>query len=326
MLFEAERALRGGYRAWLRGELGKAISLLESSRGAAPDSVDPLYPLARALSESGEGERALAVIGEAIAREPANPAGPLYRAIILHDHGDFAGARRDLDRVPAPNPLAQALRGLGALGEHGGCSPLAGPIPITPAARWIADAAGRILGVLEVEFHARGADAMDFHHKLFSPRANPADDHPARKRPRALARPKEWRLEVESAFRSKDFDRVEGLHNDVQADWSDTITQVHRAFALIALGREKGALIEIARHLLSQPEDADFHFLAGVAYARAGRCREAGWAFTRAARLADLDVESVIRDLASKITGRIAWQDEPEGPRMPSHPAVPGVD
>ena len=82
----------------------------------------------------------------------------------------------------------------------------------------------------------------------------------------------------------------------------------------------------IAAHLRSQPEDADFHFLAGVAHAKAGRCREAGWAFTRAARLAVLDVESVIRDLASKITGRIVWLDASEGPRMPSHPALPGVD
>ena len=326
MSFEAERALQKGYRAWLRGELEKAISLLESARGAPPGSIDPLYPLARALSESGEAERALALIGEAIDREPANPAGPLFRAIILHDQGDFAGSRADLDRVPPPNPLVQALRALGVLCEQGRCSPPADPVPIAPAARWIADAAGRILAVLEVDLHASGADAIDFHHKLFSPRADAVDAPSARKSPRAFARPKEWRLEVESAFRAKEFTRVESLHDGVQDAWIDTITEVHRVFALLTLDRERAALAAIAAHLRSQPEDADFHFLAGVAHAKAGRCREAGWAFTRAARLADLDVESVIRDLASKITGRIVWLDVPEGPRMPSHPALPGVD
>jgi hypothetical protein len=249
------------------------------------------------------------VIGEAIAREPANPAGALFRAIILHDHGDFAGARRDLDSVPAPNPLVQALRGLGLLCERGGCSPPADPVPIAPAARWIADAAGRILAVLEVGLQASGADAMDFHHKLFSPHVDPPA-LPAQKRHRAIAGPREWRQEVENAFRSRDFDRVEILHDGVKEGWSDTVTQVHRVFALVALGKEKVALTAIARQLLAQPEDADFHFLAGVAHAKAGRCREAGWAFTRAARLADLDVESVLRDLASKITGRIVWRDE----------------
>jgi Flp pilus assembly protein TadD len=309
MLFEAERALQGGYRAWLHGELRKAISLLEASRAAAPGSADALFPLARALSEAGEQDRALSVIGEAVAREPSNPASFLFRAIILLDHGDAAGARADLDRVPASNPLALALRGLAAACERGAGS-AAAPTAIAPAARWIADAAGRLLALLEVDFHAERRDeALGLHHNLFSPGPAEGPRASGAPRPGAFARAKDWRAEVDGAFRSRDFEHVERLHADatVPEAWHDAATRVHRAFALIALGREGIALRSIAAHLQAWPRSADLHFLAGLAHSMAGRRREAGWAFARAARLADVEVESVLRDVASRITGRFAW-------------------
>jgi Flp pilus assembly protein TadD len=311
MLFEAERALRHGYRAWLRGELGKAISLLETSRAATPGSIDPLYPLSRALSESGEHDRAIAAIGEAIAAEPANPAGRLFRAIILLDHGDVAAARMDLEGIGESNPLRAALGALAAMAERGArADGPAGPVEIAHAARWIADAAGRILAVLEADLHAEHeGEAIDVHHGLFSTEADRARAGSSPEPRPPPVRASDRRAALARAFHDKDFQAVEQLHGDPAAneDWRDTAARAQAAFALIALGKEDGALACIREWLESDPESLGLHFLAGVAHARAGRRREAGWSFTRAARLGDTEVEEFLRELSTKMAGKIVW-------------------
>src|SRR5688572_14738856 len=96
MAFESEKAQLAGCSAWLRGELDLAVERLEAALRARPGAPDALYALARALSERGELDRALLTIAEAISRDPAGEAGPLFRAIILHDHEGGPGAREAL--------------------------------------------------------------------------------------------------------------------------------------------------------------------------------------------------------------------------------------
>lgn len=305
----AERALREGYRAWLQGELDRAVAAFGAASLASPGSPDPLLYLSRALSEKNDRDRALSVIDEAIALDPAGASGRLYRAIILLDHGD-PGAAAALS-ISKKSHLGAALLVLAGVGAADG-SPLSLPAP----ARWIPDAAGRLLSFLEARLLARGEDWIDLHHAVFTggPEAS-VPEHPAEPAkptsPEAAkpSSPKGWWKALDSAFARKDYRNVIDLHTDGSAkeSWQDLHSSAYRIFAHIACGEERTALELVKALRPGHPSSADLHFLEGLAHARAGRPRESAWSFARAARFADMEVDEVIRSVSAKAGQPIHW-------------------
>jgi hypothetical protein len=307
----AERALREGYRAWLEGELDRAVAALEAASLASPGSPDPLLYLSRALSEKNDRDRALSVIDESIALDPSGASGRLYRAIILLDHGD-PGAASALSSSKSSH-LGAALLVLAGEGTADG-SPLSLPAP----ARWIPDAAGRLLSLLEARLLARGEDWIDIHHAVFS--GGPEASAPERPAEAAHAKPstpkdatscsaKEYWSALESAFARKDYRTIIGLHADggAKESWQDLHSSAYRIFAHIACGEERAALELLQALRPGHPSSADLHFLEGLAHARAGRPRESAWSFARAARFADMEVDEVIRSVSAKAGQPIQW-------------------
>ncbi|MBI4606729.1 MAG: tetratricopeptide repeat protein [Planctomycetes bacterium] len=168
MFSPRSRSLREGHDAWLRGDLDLAVERLEACRRARAGLADALFPLARALSERGEPERALAALDEALASAPASEAGRLFRALILIDHGRAAETLRDLEALAPRNVLAGGLRALSGWPENEG-GEASRRLVLPPGALWLADVAGRILARLEMRFfRERPEEALDHHHKLYA--------------------------------------------------------------------------------------------------------------------------------------------------------------
>src|SRR5688572_8805966 len=157
----SERSFREGHGAWLRGDLDRAVAMLEGSMLEAPKSPDPRLFLARALAERKETARALSVIDEAIALDPGGESGPLFRAIILLDAGDpGAGA--------ALAGTTRSYLGAALLALHESADADA-PLVLPAPARWIPDASARLLARLEARLHARGAEGwIDVHHSAYA--------------------------------------------------------------------------------------------------------------------------------------------------------------
>jgi Flp pilus assembly protein TadD len=169
----SSRALRKAFKAWGRGSLDEAQALLERAEGAVPGSLGALFLLARVLAEKGELERALSLIGQAIALRPEGPVPYVFRAMILMDLGREGAARDELERFRDANLLARAFCSLLDLKEkirlRGGTGQVAVKFPLP--ARWIAHVSGRLLALLEEEYLARRkAEAMEFHCSLFEPK------------------------------------------------------------------------------------------------------------------------------------------------------------
>lgn len=203
-----ESLFRRGYRAWLAGDLEEAERCYQSALRERPGSPDALCHYARALSELGRKDKALELLDEAErwsaprsstgategGREPggasageARGADPpasrpsavsrLYRAVVLHDHGDLVEARPIFESLRQENLLARAFLGLLDLREKlvgGGVAVPSTRVKLPLAARWLADVAGRALALLEqVYFASRPADAIEFHWSLFVPESTP---------------------------------------------------------------------------------------------------------------------------------------------------------
>jgi tetratricopeptide (TPR) repeat protein len=271
------RQLIAGSTAWHRGELDRAISILEAAASLQPTSPDPLLPLARARSEAGDLQGALADIDRAIERLPGSPAGPLYRGLILFDHGRLDEAAGQWEPLRAGNHLASALAQLIPLERTTGLPP---SIQLPPWARWFAEIAGRLAGTLETRyFAARPGEALSFHHAF-----------------RATETP---RTPLEQAFARERFAEVEQLAARIAGPDEDE--QMQLAHALLALGKDAEAARCLAASVAQEPSSAVRHFVHGVAHARFGRTREARWCFVRAARLRDYLFDGFLGDLLEKL-------------------------
>jgi len=293
--FARERALQEGTLAWQTGNLQHAVECLEAVLEASPGAVEALFPLARALSECGEVERALKLLEEA-ARTPAEEAAArLYRALTLYDHGDPAQASVEAKPLVGENALAEGLLLLVDLGE-GKVEPRSFPTH----SLWLPDVAGRLLAILEAELYAGDPGAGDrLHHGLYypTPAAGADGDEPqVGPLPASFPSAQAWRHCLEQRFELKRFADVIKLHEqaDAQAGWADLYTDLQHGFALLAEGRAGKASALFKKLVAANPRDADAHFLHGLALTRNGHHREAAWAYVRAARLSDVDVHHVL--------------------------------
>jgi tetratricopeptide (TPR) repeat protein len=330
-MFQAERAFHQGYAAWLAGDLERASERLEAASRAAPAAADPLYPMARTLSERGDREGALSTLERAVALDP-RPAAPLFRGLILYDHGDAAGAREALAQVPRSNPLATALAALLSLPE-GLAAGARLELPL--AARWIAEASGRLLALLEEALVAKREEWLAYHHALYTGEtaAATASSSPApggeegsaevplkteertgearsrRQNPRSPAGA--WRAALEDAFRARAYREVEEAFTrpDVEESWPDLPAKIYRGFALLASGKEGAALRLLAEAGRDHPGEGDLHFLSGLCHTALGRRREAGWSYVRAARAMDVEVDEAAKGLLAKLDITVAWTD-----------------
>ena len=302
--------------------MDRAVRELEAARAAVPASTAVLYHLARALSERNEKERALSTIDEAIAKDPDNSTGRVFRAIILYDHGELSAAREGISGLEETNILASALGALLGLREKlrapaadRGAPPLAISMPL--GARWLSDVAGRLLALLDECLHARfPKEALEMHCSLFVPqrRAPEAQEGsgpgPAGKGALPGSR-KEWLERIETAFLSRRLDEVEALsgREDLPEDWPDLQVVIYRALSLMGLGRDGRALSLLEDEIEKGGPTADGHFLLGLCHARASRLAEAGWCFVRAARAADIEIDQFIQDLLEKLGVQVMWTD-----------------
>ena len=296
----AERDFREGYGAWLRGDLGRAVTLLEAAALEAPGSPDPRLFLSRALAERKDTARALAVIDEAMALDPHGESGPLFRAIILLDAGD-PGASAALAASRRSYLGAALLALLDTAGENG-------PLELPAPARWIPDASGRLLARLEARLLAGGAEGwIDTHHAAFS--GGPEGTSLKKAEPKKpFASAKTWWKALDPAFARKDYARVLELHEDGESEpLRDLASSVLYIFSLIARGEDERArrvALELRRE---HPASEDLHFLEGLALVRSGRSAEAAWCFTRAARFADVDMDDIAVSVSGKLGLAIRW-------------------
>src|SRR3712207_1339412 len=87
-----------------RGELEEGRRLLEGALRAAPDSVEVMHGLARALDLAGERARAMELLERANARAPADPGPACDLAMLYLEHEDDARAERVLAPVLKAHP------------------------------------------------------------------------------------------------------------------------------------------------------------------------------------------------------------------------------
>ena len=294
MFFKLRRRLREGRDAWRNGDLDRAVERLEEYLAGRPGSLDAVFPLARALAERGETERALSLLEPPLSAAKASPsaaAARLFRALILFDAdgGRLGRARPDVESL-AGNPIAAALPELERLAL---CELDSIELTIPRAARWMADVAGRLLAILEVRLEKRlPAEAVGSHLPFF---ANP---NAARRNP------------LEKAFAAGRFDEVERQCARAEREAGLALSEwVLRAFAAVAAGNgaAAGRIIEAARG--ESPRSFDLHFIEGWQHARAGRTAKASWAFTRAACSVDTEIDSVAATLATKTGVTIRLSD-----------------
>jgi len=344
----SSRALRKAFKAWGRGSLDEAQTLLERAEGDLSGNLGALFLLARILAEKGETDRALSLIEKAIALRPEAPVPYVFRSMILLDLGREDAARDELERFRDANLLARAFCGILDLEEklrlQGGAGQVAVKLPV--AARWISHVSGRLLALLEVEYLSRRkAEAMEFHCSIFGPRgpgATPAAEEvredqgvrekegapggkgepPAVTPPRAEASAgsrspraspgsrKECQRAVEDAFRARRHEEVDLLcrGGGPCAPWMEPGLQVLHALSLLCLDKDQQASSLLAGCLRESPSAADFHFLQGLCHARKGLLPSAGWSFCRAARLADVDVDHIAQEIIAKLNLRILFE------------------
>lgn len=273
-----KRAIRAATADWSVGALDRAISTLEPLFDPIPLPPESVYVLARARSERGDCQGALSTLDR-----PTNPpADPrvvkLFRALILYDHGQISGARKQLEDLESSNPIAGAMLSLIQFGADESRAELR----IPRAAAWMADVSGRLLAILESRLAAQGEkELLDAHRPLFLPiAAKPG--HP-----------------IEAAFVESRYEDIERLHAGDDETGPSNVDYL--VFSLIALGKDEKAGVALSRALEERPASDDLHFLCGLLHSRFRRQRDAGWSFVRAARLADVFVGDLIAELSQKL-------------------------
>lgn len=304
-MFRLEKALHSGYQAWQRGDVNTAVEILENVLAERPGALEAIFPLARALHEKGESDRALAVLDGAI-EDLVDKTGALaHRAIIRFDVGDDDGLKHDLQALGSDNPMANALSAL-AGARRGDWK-----IALLPAfSLWNAELVGRLLAILE-ELYAQRRETKDdvFHHRLFSSSAAASDVEKsdgaaaASPLPKSFSKRADWIDELNGRFDARDFDAVLTLarHKDLAEEWLDESSCAFEIFA--SLTREtSGKTLSIAdKALATHGPSLDLHFLRGLALIRNGETSAASHAFVRAARSADTILYDVVTTLALEL-------------------------
>jgi Tfp pilus assembly protein PilF len=87
-----------------RGEAEEGRKLLEEAHAQAPDSVEVLHGLARALDLTGERDRARELLERAHARAPADPDPACDLAMLYLEEGEDARAADILKPVLKAQP------------------------------------------------------------------------------------------------------------------------------------------------------------------------------------------------------------------------------
>jgi len=312
-VFRLERELRRGYRAWQHGELARAIELLERVHAARPFADTVIFPLARALHESGERAHALELLDATIERAARGAqrrwrgrgqGGIVHRATIRYDCGDDAGLASDIARLGEQQPFGRALAALAAA-RAGRWEQARFPV----FAFWNVELAGRMLALLEARWVGQVPAADDtFHHRLFA--ANPPEsplpasspDSAANGSRRGTSR-RAWSQALERAFDGREFATVLARTRaaDLPADWRDPPVRALEVFASISTEAPETAVEAAADTLAACGPSLDLCFLSGLALARAGSTLEAAFAFVRAARSVDGIVHDVLTSLAAEL-------------------------
>ncbi|MCR6629877.1 MAG: tetratricopeptide repeat protein [Magnetospirillum sp.] len=105
------REAAAAYRARKRPD--KAVGLYRRALAQTPDDLGLTMGLARALSESGQGKDALAVVRDEGVQRSRDPSALMLTAELCERHRDFDGARAAYERVLALAPKrVDARRGL----------------------------------------------------------------------------------------------------------------------------------------------------------------------------------------------------------------------
>ena len=316
MTLQSEKALRTGRSAWFRGELETAVNSLQSALRSAENAPEVVYPLARVLSEQGDKAGALEMLEKASSHTHFRRVGEVFRALILYDHGETTAARESLSHLDKTNALGVCLLGLLDFDPD-----THRQLRIHRGGRWVSDIAGRLLAVLEQELHrSPDADVDTFHQRLFTSHDDPAvaanPEKPAPLETKAGATESfgscaQWWEALERAMRQGDHDRLITLHDraDVPEKWRDVYAGLFKTFSLLASGRDKTADTVLAKLLQENGALVWTHFLAGLAAIRRDHRREAIAAFVRSTRIADIDMDRVIQELAKNLKIEIELVD-----------------
>ena len=300
-MFRLEKALHSGCQAWHRGDVVTAVEILQNVLAERPGALEALFPLARALHEKGESDRALTMLDVAV-EDLVDKTGELaHRALIRFDLGDGDGLSRDLAALGSDNPMASALSAL-ASARRGDWQ-----TALLPAfSLWNAELVGRLLAALE-ELHAqrREMNDDDFHHRLFSAHPAHADAGQAadpRPLPESFSKRTDWSNELVGRFDAHDLDAVLVLaRHENAADWHDDASRPLEVFASLAREPVAEALRLVDEALASVGPGLDLHFLRGLALIHDGKTSAASHAFVRAARCDDTVIHDVVTALAREL-------------------------
>ncbi len=301
----SRKALATGYRAWQRGEVDRAIELLEPLAAASPSDRAVVFPFARALHEGGDSERALELLDALLADDGGGSDGAgdgrVHRALVRFDTGDDAGLETDLARMGPDNQMTAALEGLRRARD-------ADPSDVRlPAfALWNAEVVGRLLALLE-ERHLSKADcsADEFHHDLYRPEGESGRGDPDTPLSRAMSfrAAGDWVDAVEGAFVGGEWEEVLRLVDleSVPDAWHGAPAIWYSAYSAYAHLPAAKATRRVERHIARHGPEYDLWFIAGLCRTRDGDRSRAGFAFTRATRQEDVQLHRVLMALAERL-------------------------
>ncbi|MEM7234637.1 MAG: hypothetical protein AAF517_20830 [Planctomycetota bacterium] len=295
----SEHHIERAVSAWKRGNLSQASEWLKPLYEASPNWVDAACPYARVLHEMGESDRALEVL-EPIVESPAAPSGlGVHRALIAWDIENEELLERDLSRLSETNRSGPALRSLSAARRGDWSS-----VKFTEAELWTSEVAGRFLSLLLREFTNRVEPSEDrFHHRTFCLEPLPAEGDVARdpEAPSGGWTVNAWDEALRELFRHRRFaEFVELWDLDAAKEWKEGLS---REYLLVSHYASSSAHVALkhAKRVASESPEVSTQYLYGLCATRAGETTEARRALVASARLDDLAVNEVIRQLASEL-------------------------
>ncbi|HWA53842.1 MAG TPA: O-antigen ligase family protein [Solirubrobacterales bacterium] len=106
-----EHEIESSQAAVSREDLGAAFDHAETARSIEPWAASPYVQLGLLAERQAEYPRAAAFFGDAIDREDRNWQWYYLRSRTLHEAGEDAAAREDLERARELNPNEKCLRG-----------------------------------------------------------------------------------------------------------------------------------------------------------------------------------------------------------------------
>ncbi len=330
MWFAAEKAVKRGHTALLHGHPQRARELFESALQRRSDSVEALYPLARAYAELGRTDDALEAL-ERVGSKGNERVTDLFRALILYDVGRLVDAREALEGVVAArNPLGETLAQLIEFETTAAATSL----KVSRGTYWNASAVGRILALFDARLHSAGgrSAALDVHFRFLSApdleaeiRGDDAAASAAAAKTASDSAPSsaksvspdpaskaEWQTAVDAAFFAGEHARVEQLHGFKGADetWRTPRLELLAAFSLMVRGRDGKATSVLEKLGDAVAAESWLHYLRALAATGAGdRCRAIA-NYARAFALDDYTFHPLLRLLAKRLDVTIELVDE----------------